>query len=373
MRPTRFSGPVLYSGNPRVSAASLENLPIGFNPDYAVYFDEFQGIPGNVPPNYNFDAYASGTFAYAEGNSLAEGADKLYGWAEISSDATDPSQNNSGGTLMTQESLQFRGRELFIEGRVAIPSPATCEFFFGFSHDADYSSDFTSDRLTGFELVGGTNSLRLRARAGGGPNAESIVENVFTYPNGSAVNAAYTTGSVNLGPVLGIRVYGSTLSAYYADFYVNRRHVGTIRNTSTTTSLGTSIRGIATYFKKTSEISGLTIGTALDAGVASSTNVIINGSSYVDAVGQRSTQIYPDQVLTIGAEDVRVSRVKPGADGTLLVDLDRAENSTTAVAHSEGASISATSQACHIDYFTSYFSRYPGTAAFDDYLVAPQR
>jgi len=115
MRPTRFSGPVLYSGNPRVSAASLENLPIGLNPDYAVYFDDFQGIPGNVPPNYNFDALASGTFEYAEGNSLADGADKLYGWCQLSSDETDPSQLNSGGTVMTQESLQFRGQELFIE------------------------------------------------------------------------------------------------------------------------------------------------------------------------------------------------------------------------------------------------------------------
>jgi hypothetical protein len=372
MRPTRFSGPVLYSGNPRVSAASLENLPIGFNPDYAVYFDEFQGIPGNVPPNYNFDALASGTFTYAEGNSLQDGADKLYGWCQLSSDETDPSQNNSGGTVMTQESLQFRGRELFIEGRVAIPSPATCEFFFGFSIDGDYTSGFNSDRLTGFELVGGTNSLRLRSRAGGGANAESIVEDIFTYPNGSTTTAAYVLDSVNLAPVLGIRVHGFNASTY-ADFYVNRRHVGTIRNTSTTTSLGTSIKGIATYFKKTSEISGLTIGTALDAGVASSTNVIINGSSWVDEVGQRTTQIYTDQVLTIGAEDVRVSRILRSDDGDLLVDLVRAENSTTAVAHAEDASISAASQACHIDYLTSYFSRYPGTAAFDDYLVAPQR
>ena len=379
MRPTKFSGPVLYSGNPRVSAASLEDLPIGFNPDYATYFDEFQGTPGSVPPNYNFDALASGTFKYAEGNSLNSGADKLYGWCELSSDSTNPAQNNSGGTVMTQEALQFRNEsELFIEGRVAIPSPATCEFFFGFSIDDDYTSGFNSIRLAGFELVGGTNSLRLRARAGGG--SSSTVEDVFTYPNGSTISANYTSGSVNLAPVLGIRVRssGTIASGAYADFYVNRRHVGTIRNTPTLTSLGTSIKGITTSFKKTSEIAGLTIGTTLAAGVTSSSDVIINGSSYNDIEGTgRSTQIYTDQVLTIGTggseEDVRVARLRRDTDGNLLVDLDRAENSTSASEHTSGAGFTATSQACQTDYVTSYFSRYPSSAAFDDYLTPPAR
>lgn len=379
MRPTKFSGPVLYSGNPRVSAASLEDLPIGFNPDFAIYFDEFQGTPGNVPPNYNFDALASGTFKYAEGNSLQSGMDKLYGWCELSSDATDPAQNNSGGTVMTQESLQFRhSSDLFIEGRIAIPSPATCEFFFGFSVDEDYTSGFNSTRLAGFELVGGTNSLRLRARAGGADS--STVEDVFTYPNGSTLSANYTSGPVNLAPVLGIRIShsGITNSDAYADFYVNRRHVGTIRNTPTETFLGTAIKGICTSFKKTSEIAGLTIGTTLAAGVTSSSNVIINGSSYNDISGTgRGTEIYVDQVLTIGTggseEDVRVTTISRDTDGNLIVQLDRAENGTSASEHTSGAAFTATSQACQTDYVTSYFSRYPNGRAFDDYLVPPKR
>tara|TARA_R110000822_G_scaffold26787_3_gene80403 strand:- start:2043 stop:3173 length:1131 start_codon:yes stop_codon:yes gene_type:complete len=374
MRPTKFSGPLLYSGNPRASAASVEDLPISFNPDYCTFFDEFQGVPGTVPPGYNFDALASGTFQYAEGNSLQSGSDQLYGWSSLSSDITDPTTNNSGGTVMAQENLQFNPqKQLFIEGRLSLSSPSTCEFFFGFSIDDDWTGGFTSDRLVGFELVGGTNSLRLVAK-GGGANT-SIVENAFTFPNGSTISGQHVSGGVNLAPVLGIRVSASGSSAFglYADFFVNRRHVGTIRNTEDNRFLGSSIKGICTNFKKTSEISGLTIGTDLLSTGPSSYPVIINGTSWdnIPGVG-RGQQIYVDQVLRIGTEDVRVTILNVDPDtGDLWAQFERAVNSTIQAAHTAGASITNATQACMTDYVTSVFARYGRGRAFQDYLVDP--
>tara|TARA_R110000824_G_scaffold141445_4_gene308007 strand:- start:42 stop:1187 length:1146 start_codon:yes stop_codon:yes gene_type:complete len=381
MRPTKFSGPILYSGNPRESAASLEDLPIGFNPDYSTFFDEFQGVPGTVPVGYNFSALASGTFKYSEGNSLQSGADQLYGWSSLSSDTTNPAQNNSGGTVMAQESLQFNARkQLFMEGRASLSSPATCEFFFGCSIDEDWTGGFTSIRKVGFELVGGTNSLRLVAKGGGGNT--SIVENVFTFPNGSSPDAQHTDGEVNLAPVLGIRIWssGTTANGLVADFYVNRRPVGTIRNTEDNSYLSSSIHGLCTYFKKTSEIAGLTIGTLLASGVTSSAGVIINGTSYDNTPGLGSgQQIYVDQTLTIGTavggdeEDVRVAVIGNDADGNLTATLERGVNSTTVYEHAVDSAIEATTQACLTDYVTSIFSRYPRGGGFQDYLVEPGR
>ena len=132
MRPTKFSGPILYSGHPVTSAASLKDIPISFNPDYYTFFDEFDGTPGNVPPGYNFYPLSSGTFTYSDGNGVDSGSDQLYGWSSLSSLSTDPSQNNSGGTILGQEAFQANPqKDLFVEGKVAIASPETCEFFFG--------------------------------------------------------------------------------------------------------------------------------------------------------------------------------------------------------------------------------------------------
>ena len=374
MRPTKFSGPLLYSGNPSTVAASLEDIPISFNPDYCTFFDEFQGVPGTVPPGYNFDALASGTFEYSEGNSLASGADTLYGWSSLSSDAANPDQNNSGGTFMAQESLQANAtKQLFVEGRVSLASPATCEFFFGISHDDDYTSGFDSNRLVGFELVGGTNSLGLVAKEGGG--ITTTVEDVFTFPNGSTVAGQHLSGGVNLSPVLGIRIgsAGTTASGLVADFYVNRRHVGTILNTDSVNYIGSSLKGVCTSFKKTSEIAGLTIGTQLEASVASSSNVLINGTSYDNIPGiGKGQQMYVDQTLEIGAEDVRVSTIGL-SDGNLTVKLERAVNGTSAILHTVDTAIDATTQACLVDYVSAIYSRYPRGAGYANYLVDPGR
>lgn len=381
MRPTRFSGPILYSGNPTVSAASLKNIPISFNPDYFTFFDEFEGTPAVVPPGYNFYPLSSGTFTYSDGNALNPGSDKLYGWSSLSSLLTNPAQNNSGGTILTQESFQANAqKELFVEGRVAIASPETCEFFFGMSIDGAWGSGFTSDRLVGFELVGGTDSLRLVAKGGGGNT--SIVEDVFTFPKGSTISGQWSSGGINIAPVLGIRVGSSGTSAngLVADFYVNRRHVGTIFNESGSNYIDSSIKGVCASFKKTSEIAGLTIGTELPASAASIYPVIINGTGYDDVPGVGKTiPIYTGQILRLGAgvteEDVQVTIINVDADtGNLIVQLDRAVNdppANGAVLHAVGSPIVATTQSCEIDYLSSIYSRYSSNRSNQDYLIDP--
>lgn len=380
MRPTRFSGPILYSGNPAVSASSLKNIPISFNPDYYTFFDEFDGTPGSVPPGYNFYPLSSGTFTYSDGNANSVGSDQLYGWSSLSSLSTNPAQNNSGGTILTQEAFQANARkELFVEGRSAIASPETCEFFFGMSIDGAWGSGFTSDRLVGFELVGGTNILRLVAKGGGG--VTSTVENAFTFPKGSTISGQWESGTINIAPVLGIRVGSSGISAdgLVADFYVNRRHVGTIFNVSGSNYIDSSIKGVCASFKKTSEIAGLTIGTELPASASTIYPVIINGTGYdnVPGVG-RLLPIYTGQVLRLGTggteEDVRVTVISADANGNPIVQLERAVNdppSNGAVLHAVDSPIVATTQSCKIDYFSSIYSRYNTGRSNEDYLIDP--
>ena len=376
MRPTRFSGPILYSGNPAASAASLENIPISFNPDYFTFFDEFEGTPAGTPPGYNFYALSSGTFEYSDGNALSVGSDQLYGWSSLSSEAANPAQNNSGGTILTQANAN---KELFVEGRVAIASPETCEFFFGMSIDGTWGSGFTSDRLVGFELVGGTNSLRLVAKGGGA--VTRTVENAFIFPKGSTISSQWSTGGINIAPVLGIRVgsAGSSADGLVADFYVNRRHVGTILNESGSNYIDSSVKGVCASFKKTSEIAGLTIGTELPASAADIYPVIINGTGYdnIPGVG-RQTSIYTGQILRLGTgvteEDVRVTVISADDSGNLIVQLQRAVNNPPAngaVLHAVDSPIVTTTQSCRIDYLSSIYSRYRSGISTQDYLIAP--
>ena len=46
MGTTRFSGPMMYSGEGRTvgSGTWFKNLPMQLNPDYVVQFDDFTGI-----------------------------------------------------------------------------------------------------------------------------------------------------------------------------------------------------------------------------------------------------------------------------------------------------------------------------------------
>ena len=379
MRPTKFSGPILYSGNPAASAASLKDIPISFNPDYYTFFDEFDGTPGNVPPGYNFYPLSSGTFTYSDGNGVSVGSDQLYGWSSLSSLSTDPSQNNSGGTILGQEALQANAqKDLFVEGRAAIASPETCEFFFGMSVDGAWGSGFTSDRLVGFELVGGTDSLRLVVKGGGG--LTSTVENVFTFPKGSTIAGQWETGGLNIAPLLGVRVGSSGVSAdgLVADFYVNRRHVGTIRNVSGSRYIDSSVKGVCASFEKTSEIAGLTIGTELPASAANISSVIINGTGYDNVAGVGKTlPIYTGQVLRLGTgvteEDVRITSISV-ADGNPIVQLQRAVNdppANGAVLHAVGSSIVATTQSCKIDYLSAIYCRYNQNRKNQDYLIDP--
>ena len=78
MGTTRFSGPVMYSGAGTDSSGLgtwFRNLPIQYNPDYAVQFDDFTGIAVDGTNDWTYSQLTSGTGAIL--------ADAIDGWYEI--------------------------------------------------------------------------------------------------------------------------------------------------------------------------------------------------------------------------------------------------------------------------------------------------
>ena len=59
MRPTKFSGPLLYSGQTS-NSDFFSDLPIGFNPDFMQHWDDFTGKTIDTTDDYTFTALIYG-------------------------------------------------------------------------------------------------------------------------------------------------------------------------------------------------------------------------------------------------------------------------------------------------------------------------
>ena len=107
MANTHFSGPILFSGKGN-SKGWFENLPIGSNPDYMGYMDDFTGVA--------LDNTNDWTVVKDSSASAAIAADVVGGAVTLSSQATT---DNDGASIQGNEIFAVAsGRDIWFETKI---------------------------------------------------------------------------------------------------------------------------------------------------------------------------------------------------------------------------------------------------------------
>ena len=124
MAGVHFTGPILFAGKNN-EKKWFENLPIDKNPDYVVYFDDFDRI--------GFDSNTGHRWTVVEdsGASVAIAADQLNGLVNLTSANTT---DNDGASIQKNEIFQVRaGKDLWFETKVRTSDVTDTDLCFGFT------------------------------------------------------------------------------------------------------------------------------------------------------------------------------------------------------------------------------------------------
>ena len=392
MRPTKFSGPVLYSGQV-TNSDFFSDLPIGFNPDYAQYWDDFAGKTINTTDDYTFTALSGGNVeAYNRDPSSAfPSSDITGGWALIQSQLSDPTVVDSGGKLEANEFVQpLKWRQpLHCETSLGVNNPKNCNLFYGFQLST--VSGTPSAVRFGFELNASDGTGVLDAVAtngsGAGPNGETYVRvnTGFTMPSLAtyAGNNSVQIGDPidrprqkNTTAVLSMRVVTpGEQETSRVHFYVNRRLVATINNVTSSWPVSQGIYAPVFYYEKKSELLGMTIGADMD--ISETGPITILGSTAgepASSANQNGSGLWSGQVIKIGTELMRVTVTYSNRLSAPAISVERGYGggAGAATTHTAGDSITASTGGCIMDYLFTSQQRKPSTPVFGYQMVAPE-
>lgn len=214
MGTTRFSGPVLYSGNGDANGW-FQNLPIGVNPDYCTKMDDFTGIDIDDTDDWTKSVLNSGTLTLL--------ADHVGGWAKSLGDG---STDNSGGAIQGNEIFMAEAsKNIFFEAVVAVSDADDMDMFVGLAENGTFATGvpFTANNQIGFLLVEGAADIYANCDSGG---TETKTDTGIDFADG-----AESSSNITNTRTLGFIVKGTG----QVEFYVDRQKV-----TTTTANIPTS-------------------------------------------------------------------------------------------------------------------------------------
>ena len=124
MAGVHFTGPILFAGKNN-EKKWFENLPIDKNPDYVVYFDDFDRIGFDSNTGHRW------TVVKDSGASVAIAADQLNGLVNLNSTATT---DNDGASIQKNEIFQVQSdKALWFETKVRTSDVTDTDLCFGFT------------------------------------------------------------------------------------------------------------------------------------------------------------------------------------------------------------------------------------------------
>ena len=160
MGTTRFSGPMMYSGEGRTVASGtwFKNLPLQLNPDYVVQFEDFTGIAVDGTNDWTYSQLTSGTGAIL--------ADAVGGWYEIAGTGSD----NTGASLQGNEIWQAQAsKKLYFETRIVSTDADQMDIFVGLCENGSLATGvpFGTNNQIGFLVTDGDGSISAVCDSGG--------------------------------------------------------------------------------------------------------------------------------------------------------------------------------------------------------------
>ena len=399
MQPTRFSGPILYSGRPDKGEV-FSDQPLGFNPDFVQYFDDFLGTAIDSTNDYSVTAISNGTFSSynREPASALPSSDVLSGWAHIQSantQANDPTTVDSGAVVLRNEAVQPAQPRMpvFFEAVAGVNNPKNCDFFCGLSTVTSSSFNFGSTIRIGFQLDSSEGTGRLKAVAHFNVSNTQEVDTGFDMPVVSTKAGSFFLGTGNAtpsyqlhltAPILSMRLVnpfdrrssaGSLTDPCVAYFYVNRQLVATIRNPEGGNSIATSIYTPTLAYEKKSELSGITLASSIGNDPSSDTSITFTGTS-VDSYN--GSGLYSGQYVrlddTSNQEFVLINKQVGdwSSGGTVTFNVTRAQLGSSIASFSAGTEMDASVGAAFTDYMSCSYPRYPSVPSLDFAMVSPE-
>ena len=390
MRPTKFSGPLLYSGQ-TPNSDFFSDLPIGFNPDFIQHWDDFTGKTIDTTDDYTFIALSGGNVeAYNRDPASAfPSADMIGGWALLQSQLSDPDVVNSGGKLEANEFVHpLRWRQpIHSEARFGVNNPKNCNLFYGL-HVTTASGTPSAVRF-GFEINAsdGTGVVDAVATAGSGagPDGQTYarVNTGFTMP----VLSTYAGGTQvqvgdpidrnlqqNTAPIFSMRVLtpgGQDTTRVH--FYINRRLVATINNEVPGWPVNTAIYAPVFYYEKKSELPGMTIGEGMDDSTTGPIDILGSTAGTPSTTSNKNgSGLWNGQVIKIGSELMRVALTYSNLNRAPRISVERGYDGSTATTHTSGDSITSGTGGSLMDYMFASQTRLPAALVYDYQMVSPE-
>ena len=229
MAGVHFTGPILFAGKNN-EKKWFENLPIDKNPDYVVYFDDFDRIGFDSNTGHRW------TVVKDSGASVAIAADQLNGLVNLNSTATT---DNDGASIQKNEIFQVQAnKDLWFETKVRTSDVTDTDLCFGFTENFATAPEnmLTRDDRIVFQKDDGDASILCKTEKDG---TETSTDSGIDMTNDTDV-------------ILSIRCQ----STGKVDFFVNRKLVATHTDNIPTDEILTiaamSLSGNATGTKVTS-------------------------------------------------------------------------------------------------------------------------
>ena len=226
MGTTRFTGPMMYSGEGRTVASGtwFKNLPMQFNPDYVVQFEDFTGIAVDGTNDWTYSQLTSGTGAIL--------ADAVGGWYEIAGTGSD----NTGASLQGNEIWQAEAsKKIFFETRIVSTDADQMDVFVGLCENGTLATGvpFATNNPIGVLITDGDASIKAVCDSGG---TETSTD--------TGVDLA--DGSVSGGTISGDRRLGFVVTGTgTVEFYVDRVLKVTTTDNIPTSQLTTWVAAVA--------------------------------------------------------------------------------------------------------------------------------
>jgi len=226
MGTTRFTGPMMYSGEGRTVASGtwFKNLPLQLNPDYVVQFEDFTGIAVDGTNDWTYSQLTSGTGAIL--------ADAVGGWYEIAGTGSD----NTGASLQGNEIWQAEAsKKLYFETRIVSTDADQMDIFVVLCENGALATGvpFGTNNQIGFLVTDGDGSISAVCDSGG---TETSTD--------TGVDLA--DGSVSGGTISGDRRLGFVVTGTgKVEFYVDRVLKVTTTDNIPTSQLATWVAAVA--------------------------------------------------------------------------------------------------------------------------------
>lgn len=352
--PTKFNGPVLYSGDLN-RKSPFKDLPVSLNPDFTTIMEDYVGKTVNSN-ELNFQAIASGTHGIVDQSYVTPAGDgdenTRKGIAFISSAPTAALPVNSGGNLYTNRIWQpgRANNNHMVETSISLSQPRESDFFFGYRVYPFSSNPAIEGWKFGFAVNNADDSQEIKIVSAIGASTNDIGTGRYIGVGDSQFNHR----------VLSIRTYTIGVTQTIAEFYINRTLVYTLSTPKNTTFATTAVYSCFMSFEKKRPLNN-SVNVFLQSGIsASDTTFVLENDIYLREYPDESfdlTGIYAGQVIKIGSEEMFVVSANTSFSTVPTVTVTRGYNGTTATSHLAGATVVDSSAAAFVDYIFSTAQR----------------